>query len=212
MVRRATRKERKRYTRKRNDIILIAAEGKNKTEKNYFQEFNRSLNGCNIVFSNGNNTDPVKIVNDAVNTAKTKGVEVQNGDLVYAVFDTDFNKESQIKEARKLADKNGVELILSNPCFEVWLLLHFRYSTRGYQSNHEVLNELNNLWPAYHKSINSFRYLHDRCELAADNARRLKRFSFETKGTEAVEKCNPSTDVYRLVSQIIHSGDNSHIQ
>ena len=203
MVRRATKKDRKRYTRERKEIILIATEGKNKTERNYFREFNRSIKGCSIVFSDGNNTDPVNIVHDALNSADKRDVEPQNGDSIYAVFDTDFKKESQISEARKLAERNGVEIIPSNPCFEVWLLLHFRYSTRGYQSNNEVIKELNDVWPEYRKNIASFQPLRNRCEDAIENARKLKQFHNETKGTEIVERCNPSSDVGKLVTRII---------
>lgn len=209
MVRRATKKDRKRYTRERKEIILIATEGKNKTERNYFREFNRSIKGCAIVFSDGNNTDPVNIVNDALNSADKRDIEPQNGDSIYAVFDTDFKKESQISEARKLAERNGVEIILSNPCFEVWLLLHFRYSTRGYQSNNEVLKELNDVWPEYRKNIASFKQLRDRCEDAIENTGRLKKFHNETKGTDIVERCNPSTDVDKLVTRIIEARKNS---
>lgn len=203
MVRRATKKDRKKYTRKRKEIILIATEGKNKTERNYFREFNKSIKDCSIIFSEGNNTDPVNIVHDALNSADKKGLESQNGDSIFAVFDTDFKKESQILVARKLAERNGVEIILSNPCFEVWLLLHFRYSTHGYQSNNEVIKELNYVWPEYRKNIDSFQQLRNRCEDAIENAGRLKRFHNETKGTKLVERCNPSTDVDKLVTRII---------
>lgn len=209
MVRRATKKDRKRYTRERKEIILIATEGKNKTERNYFREFNRSIKGCAIVFSDGNNTDPVNIVHDALNSADKRDIEPQNGDSIYAVFDTDFKKESQISEARKLAERNGVEIILSNPCFEVWLLLHFRYSTRGYQSNNEVIKELNDVWPEYRKNIASFKQLRDRCEDAIENTGKLKKFHNETKGTDIVERCNPSTDVDKLVTRIIEARKNS---
>lgn len=208
MVRRATKKDRKRYTRERKEIILIATEGKNKTERNYFREFNRSIKGCAIVFSDGNNTDPVNIVHDALNSADKRDIEPQNGDSIYAVFDTDFKKESQISEARKLAERNGVEIILSNPCFEVWLLLHFRYSTRGYQSNNEVIKELNDVWPEYRKNIASFKQLRDRCEDAIENTGKLKKFHNETKGTDIVERCNPSTDVDKLVTRIIEARKN----
>lgn len=203
MVKRATKKDRKRYTRKRKNVILIATEGKNKTERYYFQEFNRSINDYAIAFSDGNNTDPVKIVRDALNTADKKGIEPGNGDHICAVFDTDFQKEQQIGEARKLAEKNDVELVLSNPCFEVWLILHFRYSTHGYQSNREVLEDLKKHWPDYRKNITSFQQIQARCEEAIGNAEKLRKFHGGNKGTEIIEKCNPSTDVDKLVTRII---------
>ena len=204
----SNKKRKKKVYQKKKKNYIDCNRRKNKTEKTYFQEFNKHLKNCNIVFSNGNNTDPVKIVNDAINTAESKDIESENGDLLYAVFDTDFNKILQIETARKLARKNDIEIILSNPCFEIWLLLHFRYSTRGYHSNNEVLNELCNHWPEYCKNIDSFQYLQDRCKSAIENARKLKKFCLEMNGTESIECCNPSTDVYKLVTDLIKTNDS----
>ena len=32
-------------------------------------------------------------------------------------------------EARNAAEKNGISILISNPCFELWYNLHFEYST-----------------------------------------------------------------------------------
>lgn len=50
---------RNRQSRKRNSIIVIGCEGKNKTEEIYFKNFNSRQ--CIIKFSTGNSTDPVGI-------------------------------------------------------------------------------------------------------------------------------------------------------
>ena len=47
-------------------------------------------------------------------------------DAVWCVFDVD--EHPQIADARQMARANGIELAISNPCFELWLLLHFRDS------------------------------------------------------------------------------------
>ena len=202
MVRRATRRQKGRYTRKRKQVILIATEGDNKTEKTYFHDFNGRVQTISIVFADGNSTDPVKIVKDAIQSAKKRGIDFDYGDKVYAVFDTDFNKEEQITEARKTARENNMELILSNPCFEVWILQHFRFSTRGYNSNDDVIAELINRWPDYRKSIGSFRYVSDRTEIAIENARKLIDFHNDINPRTDIERRNPSTDVYKLVEMI----------
>ena len=119
MVRRATRKQRGRYTKKRKQIILVATEGDNKTEKTYLQEINRIIQDVSIVFADGNSTDPINMVEDTVRTADKRGFDTEYGDKAFIVFDADFNKESQIVEARKLANDNGFQLVISNPCFEV---------------------------------------------------------------------------------------------
>ena len=89
-------------------------------------------------------------------------LEKDAGDLAFVVCDTDFHKEDQIQEARTLAEQNNITLLLSNPCFEIWLLLHFKYSTKPYASNIELLNELQNSWPEYSKNISSFEAITDK--------------------------------------------------
>jgi len=43
---------------------------------------------------------------------------------VWCVFDVDDHP--RVADARQMAADNGIELAISNPCFELWLLLHFR--------------------------------------------------------------------------------------
>lgn len=209
MVRRANKKTKGRPTKQNRKIILIATEGMNKTEITYFTEFNRKQSVWHIVPADGNSTDPVKIVQDAIRTVNNRGIRYDYGDKVFAVFDTDFNKDKQIVEARKIAKENGIELILSNPCFEVWLLQHFRFSTRGYHSNEDVINELMNLWPEYRKSVGSFHSVSDRIEIAVKNARKLSEYHNTVNSRTETEKRNPSTDVYKLV-EIICMKDNNN--
>lgn len=208
MVRRANKKQRRGYSRKERKVILVATEGNNKTERTYFSEFNRMQKEWHIVPTAGNSTDPVGIIKDAIRTMNNRGINIDYGDSAFAVFDTDFGKEKQIADARKIARKNGVELALSNPCFEVWLLQHFRYSTRGYGSNDDVVSELKNRWPDYHKNIASFHYLSDRTGIAIDNSKKLLEFHETVNRGGSIENMNPSSDVYKLVEIIMPKGDD----
>lgn len=123
MVKRANKRMPKK--RKQRKLLILAAEGANKTEKTYFTEFNDKQSEYRVIPARGNNTDPVKIVRDAINSAEKEDVEFEAGDRVFAVFDVDFGKEKQIREAMQLAKANNVEVVLSNPCFEVWFLVIF---------------------------------------------------------------------------------------
>lgn len=206
MVRRANKKQKGRPSRPMRKIIMIATEGGNRTEQTYFAEFNRKQNECHIVFADGNSTDPVKIVKEANKSANNQGIRKDYGDTVIAVFDADFDKQEQIRMARELARKNKIEIIISNPCFEVWLLQHFRFSTRGYHSNNDVISELTNRWPEYRKNIESFQYLADRTELAIDNARRLDAYHNNVNPGMEIEDRNPATNVYKLVERVYPKG------
>lgn len=199
MVRRANSKTDLNRRRREKSIILLALEGKNKTEKTYFGEFNNANKQYRVLFAKGNNTDPVNIVKDAISSYKKMELEKDAGDLAFVVCDTDFHKEDQIQEARTLAEQNNITLLLSNPCFEIWLLLHFKYTTKQYASNLELLKELEDIWPEYSKNIGSFDGISDRRPLAIDNAKQLKQFHKLKNQKTYIEKCNPSTDVHILV-------------
>lgn len=197
MVRRATARTKKK--RREKKIILVAAEGSNKTEQIYFNEFNREQSEYRIIKAAGNNTDPAKIVSDAIKSAEKHDLNYEQGDMVIAVFDTDFGKEKQLNEARQLAKKNNINVILSNPCFEVWFLQHFRFSTRSYRSNNEVVNDLLSRWPDYKKNVQSYSKLENNMNIAIENAKKLEGHHREVSRTSDIVKCNPSTDVYKIV-------------
>ena len=58
MVRKVSVKTRGKTKRKRKSVLLIGAEGKNETERNYFMSFRNELRTTNIRMAKGNNTDP----------------------------------------------------------------------------------------------------------------------------------------------------------
>jgi len=69
-------------------------------------------------------------------------ISVSEGDSVWVVADGDVNynnpdpitaKDSLLSKARKMADAKGIQIALSNPCFEFWYLLHFQYTTKFFK-------------------------------------------------------------------------------
>ncbi len=64
MVRRIEKINRNKHTRKTRNILLIAAEGNNKTESIYFSSFNQIQTSYRIQIAKGNKTDPKGIVED----------------------------------------------------------------------------------------------------------------------------------------------------
>ena len=69
-------------------------------------------------------------------------------DVILCVLDTESLETIQAKEdlaaARQEAVHNGITLYLSNPAFEVWLLAHFRRTSRSFKDCDAVIVELNN--------------------------------------------------------------------
>lgn len=124
--------------RKENEIILIVCEGE-KTEKNYLnqlKDFFKLINvSINIISSK--DSDPLKIVNFAEKKSKENFY-----DKIYCVFDKD--KHSSFNDAKQKCDQRNFEAIVSIPCFEFWVLLHFIYTTKPFGTTNSPCDELIN--------------------------------------------------------------------
>ena len=202
MTKRVIQKGRFKKTRRRKNIILIGAEGKNKTEKNYFTDLSKDKNKDYVIhYAKGNYTDPCGIVNGIIQSIKQEELDFDNGDYAFYIFDTDVNKNKQkeIDIAIKKAKENHIEIIISNPCFEVWFLQHFRYSTKSYLSNEEVLKELNKYIENYDKSKSYYDLLKDKKDIALFNSIKLAKHHEELDCKQDSLSKNPSTDVYKIV-------------
>lgn len=193
---------RNKGNRQRNSLIVIGCEGKNKTEEIYFKNYNSKK--CIIRFSKGNCTDPVGIVKDLVKFINNE-IGKEENDRYYAVFDTDVNKglQSQIDEAKKIAKENGVEIITSTPSFEVWFRLHFGFTTKVYNSDAEVINDLNGKIEGYRKNKNVYLSISDKTTEAIINAKKLEKHHIELGQALDGDKCNPYTATYKVVEELI---------
>ena len=69
-----------------------------------------------------------------------------------------FNDKSRGTGKRKRkVHRDDAKLIVSNPCFEIWYLNHFRYTTRSFNCIRELMDELCNFLPCYEKNGDYYR-------------------------------------------------------
>lgn len=124
---------RNRNQRKRQSLVAIGCEGRNKTETIYFKNF--SSRKCIIKFSTGSHTNPVGMANDLVRFIENNDISTKYGDKIYLLIDTDVNqnKQVQINKAKEICIKNGIELITSTPTFEYWYILHYEDTAKRYR-------------------------------------------------------------------------------
>lgn len=199
-------KKRGQVTRKRKPVILISTEGKNKTEEIYFNNFKRNKK-YSIIYSKGNYTDPVNMVNSLQKDIKERELQKRYGDHAYCVFDTDVDasKQSQVDTAlSKLQNKNSIiDLIPSNPCFEIWYKAHFTNSTKSYSNNTELLKDLSRLIQNYQKNMDVYPILFDKTDIAIKNAMSLEEYHAKSNIGIYDIKANPSTQVYKIVKKLI---------
>lgn len=174
---------RKRQSKRQtNEVILIVCEGE-KTEINYLKQLKDffRLNNVTIDILSSKNPSPLQVVEFANRNNK------QKYDKVYCVFDKDMH--STFDEALQKCEKYKFEAIVSNPCFEFWILLHFTYTTANFHTDNKnspcdklINNYLKTHIKDYSKSYKSFTQLiKNRLNQAIENAR---------KANEEAEKNN----------------------
>lgn len=100
---------------------------------------------------------------DLLKSAKQGDLDVEHGDVPSCFIDVDFKlgRDRELRNAIKFAKENRISLYLSNPCFEIWYLLHFNYSTKQYGSNEEVIRDLKSHIFDYSKSKDVFDRIQD---------------------------------------------------
>ena len=103
--------------------IFILTEGE--TEKIYLNHMKER--GCNyslhIQVFGGN--DPLKMVKRCNDVFKNRAMSRKMGDHAFCVMDVDYCDTDEFRKAYDYAERNGIRIVLSNPCFEVFFLLHF---------------------------------------------------------------------------------------
>lgn len=199
--------DRVRKVRKQKSKILIAAEGKNKTEKTYFSNFEDGKKSYNITYARGNNTDPLKLVKMLIKEIDELKLDLQDDDVAYCIFDTDVdpNKNKIIEEAIQLAKKNNIKIITSSPCIELWFLLHYDYTTAN-MDNEEVIERLKEYYPKYEKNINIYPDIIKGIDLAIERAKKLEKYQNDNNRRIGTVEANPNTEVYKIVEYLMKKG------
>jgi hypothetical protein len=185
--------------------ILIVCEG-TRTEPGYFNEL-RHTERIPIDLEIRRGGVPKTLVERAVelkNAAKKDAKTRQDVNLLYdevwCVFDID--EHPAVPDAKQQARDNGIELAISNPCFELWILLHFR-DQRAHIDRAVVQRDCAKYLPDYEKAV-PFAKLHPNYEEVVKRALDLDAWQ-QTRGGEG---SNPSTGVHKLTEKIKSFGRN----
>ena len=199
------KKVRNSFTRERRPVIVIAAEGKNKTEYQYFRDFGRDVER-QIVFADGNYTDPVQMAGVLIKKCEQRDWQRENGDRAYCLIDsdTDDKKDIQIAKADRKLRAQGLQLLVSGPCFEIWYLCHYHANARQYHNVEEIISELRHFHPAYDKSTEGmYAATKERLQTAIQNAEKLRAACMD-RGYQphTVDFC-PSTEIDVLAKELM---------
>lgn len=158
-----------------------------------------------------NRGDPLDLVMAAVEQKKESSSLARRSrdnnllyDQIWRVLDVD--QHERLAAARKLAVREKINLAVSNPCFELWALLHL-VDWRAHISVEAVQQQLRQVMPGYAKAL--------RCDLlrGAYRTAQLRAIKLaqqhEQNGNDPT--MNPSTDVWRLVDALFAAARNTSL-
>ena len=122
---------------------------------------------------------------------RTKELKISQRDKVHTFLMYDMDVQAINEKLRKCK----AEMLLSNPCFEIWLLLHAKDQKAAIETD-ALIKELKKsapVWKNYSKSAfteTQKSFLNDKKEVAVARAKKLPEF------------LNPSTGIYRLIEML----------
>ncbi|MCR5081629.1 MAG: RloB family protein [Treponema sp.] len=209
--------------------FLIACEGVC-TEPNYIknlvkiEKLNKNIaEGTTVIIAPHQHSDPCGVLTDLLSIS-----DKEDFDECWIVIDRDAKEfkgkgfgghtKENFDKAIKYASENNIKVAFSNPCFELWIVLHFEY--RDTECSREsiqkkALEKVNSLLPQNKKlkNVDELKSFDELYSILKDKTSLAIKFSEKLSENEAKQK-NPSTSVHRLVSTIttstmLHIGDEN---
>ncbi len=190
-------KSRKVGSRVPRNIVLVVVEGY--TELNYLKGLKERDSNIKIVLIKPGPADPVRLVDACIQNMEKLDVDIDEGDLVICVFDVDENPLERIVHAIDLATKNGICISLTNPCFELWLALHYQ-DVPGPIGRKEAYALMRKHCPMYSKTSDLGPIL----ALRSDAMRRARKIMDRAGASEPVDllEINPSSNIHVALDAI----------
>ncbi|MFE3183880.1 RloB family protein [Streptomyces violascens] len=184
--------------------FLIYCEGEC-TEEQYFKGLKQELKSLPVTICMGSDHgEPKSLVRSAIKhkerAPQSAADRHTSYDEVWCVVDVEAPRpHPSLDEALKLARQAGVNMAVSNPCFELWLLLHLK-DVSAYQTSAGAQSALEKAadcgYTAEHKHLD---YAKLRGPDGGRHAKARERAQKLRMGSEIGHRANPWTDVDVLV-------------
>ena len=186
--------------------FLVFSEGQ-KTEPEYLKALKREPAVRDIasvdirIHDDTLGSAPLTLVEAAADACARESGEGSEIDEFWCFFDVEWpQNHPNLKRARAFADKSKVNVAVSNPCFELWLLLHFQDQTAWLDTS-AAKRLLKQRDGTRGQGLDSSAYMPMRAE-AAQRARSLEQ-RHRGNGTKFPDN-NPSSGVYSFLAAVEH--------
>lgn len=197
---------RKKESRASHERALIVCEG-SKTEPNYFCELVNSLelNTANVEVDGNCGSSPISVFNYAQKRYLEEKRTGDGFDRVFCVFDKDSHAtyEQALRLIGEKKPKDVFKAIVSVPCFEYWLLLHYEFTTRPFEANRDgsvcasLISELKKYLPNYEKGEEN---IYSELSGQIDQAIAYSKRALDQAEENVTD--NPSTYIHELVEYL----------
>lgn len=195
--------------------MYIFCEGE-KTEPYYISAYveDRVSHKTKVInIPNTKKNTPLQLVDEAI--AKKNSKSTISGDVFWVVYDHEaVNKITKEKhqQAWDKAIRNGINVAISNVCFEFWILLHFEYTCSTFTSFLNLYNTSNLKKHLSKEGIDDYDKGNDelyftissRIKTARKNAVKVNAQVLSTapKGVDKPYELFPFTNVHELLDSI----------
>lgn len=185
-------------------VLHLFCEGAN-TEPWYYKQYIKRF--CRVpsrvIIEPTKKNTPVQLVQVAKRMKKT-----HPNDPVWVVYDRESvakYSEELHQQARQLAEANGINVALSNVCFEVWLLLHRRQSCPACSCCDALTSrkEFKEAFPHYDKA-DEINFKPEEIDAARRRAEAMNQQTIAGADPKwkYPSEWNPYTDAYRVLDAI----------
>lgn len=184
-------------------LIIIAAEGE-QTERQYFESelFGNRRVQVRVLPPVGGRSSPNWVYERL--RAFAKQTQLHSEDQLWLVVDKDRFQDRMLSEVCSRAVRGKrlrVRLAISNPCFELWLYLHYAEWHAGqYSSSRDMKKAHREQLGGYNSSNLNIDNYRDRVDLAVQNAQKLD------SAPSSRWPQNPGTHIPRLIAAIRELG------
>jgi hypothetical protein len=178
--------------------LLVFVEGL-RTEEIYLTYWRRRYRDRVRVEIDDYRGGPLQLVERAVDAQRIEARDERKGrgrahDQIWCMFDRD--EHPNFAQAIDLAERHGINLAISNPCLELWFILHFEDQT-SYLERYAAQRRAEQL-------LGSAKVLAESALTALadgyDEARRRAiKLDEKHAGDGSPPRSNPSSEVWRLV-------------
>lgn len=188
--------------------ILILCEG-TRTEPNYFEGLKRSKSLTSVVVRalRSGQVGPDGLLKRVREELK----EDPGWDEVYCVLDHDGRDvkinvfEKKLATLDRQTNSCDIKMVLSRPCFEFWLLLHFEITDRPFSAGahgtecEDVIRRLERHLQGYKKNDSQvFKRCREHVDTAIENLRKLQHAE-----SFAAEPSAPHTNIGLLIERLL---------